>query len=926
MSRLSLALRIARRTSARSKARSALIITMIALPIAGMSAVAVVGASMTPTAEETVSTKLGKTQALIEVVGTPADGIRQVPDRPKDFEWTAVSETTGYVQATRDEVFAGLDYRVIATYPTAVRATTATGFGIFAAVEGAVWDPSFAGRFDVIEGRGPTSNNEVMVTSATLDRLGLQVGDSVELSTTRATIVGTIDDQARPDSEQVFFGRTGAFAALDIADRSQNTIFYVPAEPLDWVDVKELNARGALVLSREVVLNPPAPAADIMRARDNEVPVSLFAIAGMIGIFAAFEVVLLAGAAFTVTARQQQRTLATIASVGATASTLRSVVTASGLVLGAIGGLVGAAIGVGAGITFMALTNDGSRVQYFGLHVPWPLLLAVAVFAILVGWLAALAPARLAAKVDVVAALRGSRRPPVTSARRPVAGLVFLLGGVGLTVVGGVLMSLQVTAEESAFATDGVLNWLPPTTLAAGPVLALIGLIACGPLVLRGLARLLQSGPIGARLSSRDAARNPGRSVPAIAVTMTTVFIAVVAMNLVASVEAFSAGNWNHRTVEGQIESSLNNRYNYTGLDEEFIEYDIDAVEQAVRSSVDVDDLTILSSAPEPVQIDRAEAAPTDSATHPFVAIPPENACDDLEFDVEDWRCQSNFVDPGNSGMRDRITVGDAAGLALLLGHTPSGAALNTLANGGVVSLYPHPVADGKITIDWWTSEQVYNGDHYLRATEPKRSVAVPAIVEQPEYPIEFGVYMTPATAAELNIDTQPSLLLASTKTPITPEQEDALMFAVEAAKPGIATGEGGAFISRGPEPIAQAWAWGLLALSGIIALAAASVAIGLARFDGRQDDATLASLGAARLVRRNFAFWQGLVLVGTGAVLGAALGIVPAIALSQNDVTPFVPAWPQIALVVVVLPMLIAVGSWLVAGRGVWTLRVAGE
>jgi len=926
VSRLSIALRIARRTSARSKARSALIIAMIALPIAGMSAVAVVGTSMTPTAQETVSTKLGKTQALIEVVGTAEDHVVQVPDRPKDFEWTTFTETTSYVQASRDEVFAGFDYRVIPTYPTSVRATTATGLGIFAAVEGAVWDPSFAGRFDVVDGRGPTSNNEVMVTPATLDRLGLDIGDAVELSATTATIVGTLDDQSRPDSEQVFFGRTGAFAALDIADRNQNTIFYVPAEPISWNDIKELNARGALVLSREVVLNPPAPAPDIMVARDNELPVSLFAIAGMIGIFAAFEVVLLAGAAFTVTARQQQRTLATIASVGATASTLRSVVTASGLVLGAVGGIAGTAIGVGAGIVFMALSDDGSRIQYFGLHVPWPLLVAVAAFAVLVGWLAALAPARLAAKLDVVAALRGSRRPPDTSVRRPVAGLVFLLGGIGLTLVGGLLMSLQVTAEESAFATDGALNWLPATTLAAGPVLALIGLIACGPLVLRVLALLLQNGSIGARLSSRDAARNPGRSVPAIAVTMTTVFIAVVAMNLIASVEAFSASNWNHRTVEGQIEASLNNRYNYTGLDEDFIQYDVEAVEQAVRSSVDVDELAILFSAPEPVQIDRAESAPTDAETYPFVAIPSENSCDDIDFDIEDWRCQSNFVDPGNSGMRDRITIGDAAGLAVVLGHTPSSAALDTLANGGIVSFYPHPVANGEITIDWWSSAQVYNGDNYLRTTQPKRTVTVPAIVELPEYPIEFGVYMSAETADELNIDAEPSLVLASTQTPITPEQEDALMFAVEAAKPGIAAGESAAIISRGPEPIAQTWAWGLLALSGIIALAAASVAIGLARFDGRQDDATLASLGAARSVRRNFAYWQGLVLVGTGAVLGAALGIVPAVALSQSNVTPFVPAWPQIGLVVVALPLLIAAGSWLVAGRGVWTLRVAGE
>jgi putative ABC transport system permease protein len=109
---------------------------------------------------------------------------------------------------------------------------------------------------------------------------------------------------------------------------------------------------------------------------------------------------------------------------------------------------------------------------------------------------------------------------------------------------------------------------------------------------------------------------------------------------------------------------------------------------------------------------------------------------------------------------------------------------------------------------------------------------------------------------------------------------------------------------------------WGLLGLSALIAIASAAVAIGLARFDGRQDDATLSSLGAGHRVRRNFAFWQALVITGAGAVLGAGMGLVPALALGANADMPFAPPWLQISLTALALPLAIAVGNWLFTRR----------
>jgi predicted lysophospholipase L1 biosynthesis ABC-type transport system permease subunit len=118
--------------------------------------------------------------------------------------------------------------------------------------------------------------------------------------------------------------------------------------------------------------------------------------------------------------------------------------------------------------------------------------------------------------------------------------------------------------------------------------------------------------------------------------------------------------------------------------------------------------------------------------------------------------------------------------------------------------------------------------------------------------------------------------------------------------------------VERGPQPFAAIWVWGLVGLSALIAMAAAAVAIGLARFDGQQDDATLSSLGAGRRLRRDFAFWQALVITGAGAVLGAGTGLIPALALSANADMPFAPPWLQIALTAVALPLVITAGNWL--------------
>lgn len=113
-----------------------------------------------------------------------------------------------------------------------------------------------------------------------------------------------------------------------------------------------------------------------------------------------------------------------------------------------------------------------------------------------------------------------------------------------------------------------------------------------------------------------------------------------------------------------------------------------------------------------------------------------------------------------------------------------------------------------------------------------------------------------------------------------------------------------------------------LLALVTVTVLGASAVALGLARFERRPDDATLAAVGGSAMLRRNIAFWQGLVIAGFGTVAGAAAGVLPPLGfVLQSRATPQALDavdiwWPTILVVVLGLPLAVAVVNWLVPPR----------
>lgn len=925
-SRLRVAFLIARRTSVRAARRSSLIVALIAVPVAGMAALMLVASSTTPTTAEYLRVELGSTQTAVQVVAGPHTGVVQ---DPRSLAWINDGSTEGPAVRVTDLFPAGT--RMLPLLPAAATVRSGERVAAIDTVMGPSWEPAFAGRYRLAAGHLPRAAGEILATAGALNRLGVSLGGTAQVTSPgsrQVTVVGVLDARSSPGDEEILFGAPESFGADPDLLGDPRTVAYLPDTRLTWAQIEALNQRGAVALSRTVATDPPPSRAFDESGYGGRSNAASTVLMGSIVVgFALLEVLLLAGAAFLVGTRAQERSLATFASVGGSRGALIGLVSASGVILGAIGGAVGLAAGIGLGSAFMAATDDGSATRYWGYHLPVPTMLLIGVGAVVIGWAGALVPAIRASRLDVVQALRGARRPPRSSRRRPLAGLVLLVAGVALTLAGGVLL---VTVTLQNRGTTGLLNAALVCSLVGGPTLIVLGLALCSELVLNGVARVLGRAGTAARLAARDAARNPARSVPALAVIMTTVFVAVFAMTMIASSEATAAAQYQYRLLPGQVGIATTvGSPDGTGK-----AVDAARLADAMRSTLETDEVRVLSSVGDPQSIALSGKGTTPGALLPSLTIPTENQCpsdgNSVNYDeratdpaspegvaaAADWRCRDPFVQWGGLwGDAGHIWVGDADDLALMTGRAPGSAERAALDHGGAVAFYPQYLHDGTVAISWWPAEHWDNSRPFDATAPASRTEVLPAVTVSPAHDLPYGILLSRPTADALGLAYSASIVVASPDTPPTTSQVDTLNGRV-----GALTGvpdSNAAYVENGPPRRAGGLAWALVALSGLVAVAAASIAIALARADGRRDQLTLAAVGASRSVRRGIGFWQAAVLTGVGAVFGALTGLVPAIALTlPGSGVTFTPPVLQIAVSAAVLPLAIACVAWLTAGR----------
>ncbi|WP_434810842.1 FtsX-like permease family protein [Microbacterium sp. bgisy189] len=919
-SRLRVDLRLARRQVMRTKGSSLLVGLLVAIPVAGMVAAAVYWQSHVPTRAQEVGFELGGMASRVEIVGGEDPSRWQAVDSTWDYGVDYDQNTGQPLNPERPmpENPDGVIPAASTVYPVeeygSVVVETATGIGRVDVTAGDVWAPAFEGRFVDRTGETPTGPDEAMVTPGLLDRLGVGIGAEVVLTdgSPSFTITGTIRRADMRPSEQMLFLPA---AAGDVIQG--NTIWFVEDWQPTLAELADANVAGFMIYARDFALDPPAGARTTEYRADTQQGWAMLVTGSIVGTFAGYLVVLLAGAAFAVAARRQQRTLAVAGSVGADKPDIFRIVVLQGTVLGVVGGVVGAAVGVGLAAGVIAATDDGAVGGFWGawgFNVPWMLVIGILVFATVVGTIAAIAPARSATNGDVLGALRGSRRPATLNTKRPLAGVGMIVGGLAATVGSSLLL---VALMQWAPQDYGNPLWIVlQFGIVLGPIVFQIGVLVAGHWIISMIAKVLSRLGLAARIAARDAAANPSRVVPAFAAIAACVFIASFALSAVAITSASSTRNYYWSAPLGSLSVNM---WSATGDEDAALE-----VAREVVATFDADGAVVVSVPKNPVWDEDTGAAVDPEAPVFSIAWPEGERCAGCLERQSLANGQLYIVEPDD--------------VVALLGADVSTDALDAYRSGAALAVGDEAEylvsAAGTLSITEWTSESsdayhdalgdMWNASNGGDPTDaqldalpgPDRVHAVDAVHVDLGYPVQHGTLIAPETAEGIGIDPAPSTLIALFDEVQSTADYDRMMAEAESAP--VPDGALHAYPERGPES-SDPWLWLIAGAAVVLVVGAGAVCLGLARFERRPDDATLTAVGGSTGIRRRINAWQAAIIVGIGAVVGTIAGQIPmwGIAQTSTSIRYWQDApWLWLAVLAVGLPVLVTVVSWLVPPR----------
>ncbi|MFF4814916.1 FtsX-like permease family protein [Kitasatospora sp. NPDC001309] len=884
------ALRMARRDALRAKGRSALIVAMIALPVLGVTGADVVHRSDQLSPAERVERVVGGADALVTAL-SPGQAVEQAPVA-EDGAF-AVQPRPGQQPTPEQLKGASTDPTVLVgsllppgSALTPVRTGPETGAsspeGLVRTLtaEADLGDPVWRGRADLVEGRTPGAPHEVAVTQAFLDNSGLRLGSDttvqgLERTTFRITgLVEHPDDLkrveliARPGElldQLAAAAEPGQPAPGQGRTNRGSWLVHLPGgAALDWATVQSFNAHGYTLTARAVALDPPPYGAvpyyrDSTVYRDpaggNSTKVVVATVTGM-GLL---EVALLAGPAFAVGARRSRRQLALLGAAGGRRTHIGAVVLGGGLVLGLAGAVLGVTVGTGLVAALRSVIEEvgGARFGHFAL--PPVDLLAIAGIGVITALLAAALPAWQAARRSVTAGLTGRDTVRAPNRLVTVLGVALLLGGGAIAMYGAGAVQHGAPVVSTYDART--------LTVLLGSVFAELGLLACTPLLVALFGRFAGRLPLGPRLALRDSARNRSRTAPAVAAVMAAVAGAVAIGVYSTSTDAENRRDYRPEAPYGAVQLISHREGPQAAQLPAEVEKQLSGlgpradVGQAVYKFCDNCSSTVTLKGPVEMR---------HLAAIPHLATGDATLLHNL-FDVRD-RTAEQALAAGKLLVFDRSLIG-ADGKAVLL-----------LRGGGGAPLQPGQVPKPDL-----------------------QEVPVDAVLVDNPDAARYAQGLMPATAlAKLGLASAPQ---GAVWRPATPPDRKAQQRAAAAAARLDHYAE--LDVERGYQPKGDALTLALSGFAGLVVLGAAGIATGLAAADSRQDQATLAAVGAPPRIRRTMAGLQCALIALLGALLGAVNGFVPAVGLLKSRASGFgskgmllAAPWGELLLVVLVLPV----------------------
>ncbi|WP_405006062.1 FtsX-like permease family protein [Kitasatospora purpeofusca] len=949
------ALRIARRDALRAKGRSALVVAMVALPVLGVAGADVVFRSADLDPAEKVARTMGRSAAELQILDRGAV-VLQAPDPAEDYHTTDASETkkengqpayTPEQRLSLDTDPAELARRLLPGATLVpfregpyVATSTAEGLTNVRIGEVDLADPVWRGRYDIVKGRAPSADHEVAASQEFLNTSGLRIGDRTAprgLESTPFTITGVAEYPgdlrtavlfARPGAVLDKLPNGGARGGSSVSEGVSHWLVELPAGAgVDWPKVMELNKYGFTAASRAVILDPPARSEVPFYAYqdsqgssggrtaffDRTAVVVLGTVVGM----ALLEIVLLAGPAFAVGARRSRRQLGLLAAGGGDRAQVRAVVLGGGVVLGLTGAVVGLAGGIGL-VALLRTRAEEAAGQRFGHFDLQPLdLLGILLIGLVTGLLAAVVPAVQASRQDVVAALTGRDNLKPPSRKLALLGLLMLGGGSALALLGA----------TGGFGSRSL-------AVLGGSAIAELGMVALTPYLVGLFGRIGRWLPLGPRLALRDSVRHRGRTAPAVAAVM-----AAVAGSVAVGVYVASSDEEHRReyVAAGPANAVILSSGWGAASDGSMLAQQRGAVQNSVPGlgvRADVQRVNYLGDCRTAGQ----------SCGRLSVALPEERQCpiwgknrrslgeeEIARLGREDQRCKGRVITRGNSF--GTLQSGDAALLRNLYGVTDP-AAGQAIAEGKAVIFDERYLKDGKVAVE--LTEPYPDGPMTADFEPAARTVTVDAVlVTSPFNPGGVAV-VSAETVHRLGLTSSDAGSVWLPDTAPADGAEQRARAALAKLSDGIEFE-----VERGYQSPGDLISLGLTAFAGLVALGAAGIATGLAAADSQRDLTTLAAVGAAPRIRRTLSGFQCGVIAAMGALLGAAAGVVPAVALRKVEAAGatypgmslqeetargiVVFPWLNIGVTVVVLPLLAVALAALLTRSRISLLRRSG-
>jgi len=379
------------------------------------------------------------------------------------------------------------------------------------------------GGMELLEGRAPLSNNEMIIDASHAQDMGISIGDVVALrddqgKSQNITIVGIQRSSTNPQSSAYALGGMSEKAWSHFAgDGAMFSDIVINSEGSTEAVAQELNGYFAQqkMSDMAVVTADQKVIDEVAQMTDGTDQLSVILI-----IFALIALVvtgLVVVNTFSVVIAQRTRELALLRTLGAKRKQIRSSVLLEALVIGIVASVIGVLLAIALMSGLIQLLHALVPAMSYATLALTPVgLIVPIVVGILMTVIAASLPARRAMKLAPLAALR----PFDSASMKNRAGIVRIVFGALLTLIGAALLIYGAIKGDLIIAFLGGLVSFPG-------ILMLASLFV--PSSVAGIGKLVAGNSTSRRLAALNAVRNPGRTTA----TATALLIGVTLVSMI---------------------------------------------------------------------------------------------------------------------------------------------------------------------------------------------------------------------------------------------------------------------------------------------------------------------------------------------------------------------------------------------------------